>query len=140
MGNIGSMTTLPLGGLCRQAECPRRLHGDTIYQITPLERDFENALLDLYGKWLTIGYRAARLKPLFDRKGGVAAVKQLLSGNLKADSGFIRLARAGKLDWTVEALLTSSRRWRPLFTDIEIEKARCRYQTALLLQVVPIMN
>lgn len=106
----------------------------TIYGMTPLERDLEKSLLDLYEKWLTIGYRAARFKPMLDRKGGVASVKHLLAGNLKGESGFIRLARARKLEWTVEALLSSSRRWKPLFSDVEIEKARCRYQTALLLQ------
>jgi hypothetical protein len=98
-----------------------------------LEQDLHRALLDLYEKWLTIGYRAARFRPMLDRKGAVASVQHLLSSRLKAESGFIRLVRARKLEWTVECLISSSRRWEPLFTDVEIQTARSRYDTARLL-------
>jgi hypothetical protein len=61
--------------------------------MTPLERDPEKSLLDLYENGSRIGYRAARFKRMLDRKGGVASVKHLLAGNLKGESGFIRQSR-----------------------------------------------
>jgi hypothetical protein len=105
----------------------------TISGMGALELDLHRSLLDLYEKWLTIGYHAARFGPMLDRKGPLSAVKHLLAGRLKERSGFIRLARAVKLQWTVEYLLCSHRRWKLLFTELELEKARSRYDTARLL-------
>jgi len=98
-----------------------------------LEEDLRVALLDLYKEWLTIDYRAARFRPMLNRKGSVESVKRLLSGKLSEKSGFIRLVRAGKLEWTVESLICSQRKWRPLFSDVELAIACSRVQTALLL-------
>ena len=46
--------------------------------------------------------------------------------NKSSGPGFERLRRAGKLNWTTEALVTS-RQWRDLFEDEEIARAENDY-------------
>ncbi len=79
--------------------------------MTPLEKDLENALLDLHRKWGTMGYHANYFKRMLTSrnpryyKGPVGAVRHLLAGTLAPTSGFNRLLQAGRAEWTVEALL-----------------------------------
>jgi hypothetical protein len=82
---------------------------------------------------MTIGYRAGYFwrmltsaKPRY-YKGPVGTVKHLLIGDPSPGSGFMRLVKAGKADWTVEALVARDpEKWKRLFTDREIEKAQAR--------------
>jgi len=78
-----------------------------------LERELLSSLLALYEKWKTIGYTAVYFKRMLTTsdklyKGPVGKVKHLLGKNLSDKSGFERLRRAKKLDWTVEYLLTDT--------------------------------
>jgi hypothetical protein len=96
--------------------------------MTPLEKELQSALLNRYEKWKEIGYSATYFKrmltpsdPIY--KGPTGTVKHLLKRKtLKETSGFERLRRARKLDWTVEALL-KEKKWHGLFEQWEIERA-----------------
>jgi hypothetical protein len=55
------------------------------YGMTPLERDLEKSLLDLYEKWLTNRLPGGLLQTHAGSKGGVASVKHLLAGNIKGE-------------------------------------------------------
>jgi hypothetical protein len=88
--------------------------------MAPLERELQSALLELHRKWGTIGYHAHYFKRMLVCddpryvKGPVGTVQHLLAGELSLGSGFKRLVKAGKVDWTVEALLREPK-WKPLF-------------------------
>jgi hypothetical protein len=104
--------------------------------MTPLEKELETALLGLYDKWKGISYRANYFKRMLMsrdpryRKGPIGTVRHLLTGDVMPASGFRRLVKAGKLDWTVEALLQDPK-WKDLpLTELEWNKARSRYQAA----------
>jgi hypothetical protein len=96
--------------------------------MSPLEKELLSALLNRYEMWKQIGYSATYFKRMLTPKdpiykGPVETVKHLLRRNkLKETSGFERLRRAGKLDWTVEALL-KEKKWHTLFEQTEIARA-----------------
>jgi hypothetical protein len=109
--------------------------GVIIFLMMPLERVLETALLRLYDLWKSVGYRAIYFKRMLtasDRiyKGPVGTVRHLLGKKPGEKSGFHRLAAAGKLEWTIEALFEGEQRWHELFTLAEIETARERYRSA----------
>jgi hypothetical protein len=60
-------------------------------------------------------------------KGPVGTVRYLLSQ--EPSTGFKDLMRWGKADLTVEALIGQPR-WKPLFTDWELQKAKARIAAA----------
>jgi len=99
--------------------------------MTPLEKELETALLDIYYRQKRIRCHASYFKRMLTcsnpryRKGPVGAVRHLLTGEVTPGSGFRRLAKAGKLEWTVEALILQPK-WKPLFTDWELDKAKAR--------------
>jgi hypothetical protein len=89
------------------------------------ESRFEQAMLDLYCGWRDeIGYKAARFLQLVRAHGGVRAAHILLASS-GTSPGFERLARAGRLDMTVERLVLSSA-FVGLFTPNERAIARRR--------------
>jgi hypothetical protein len=98
--------------------------------MSKLETELQSALLDLHRKWGTIGYHATYFKRMLVCrnpkyvKGPVGTVRYLLSFN-SLSPGFRRLVKAGKPDWTVEALLCDPK-WHPLLTPVEIERAKKR--------------
>jgi hypothetical protein len=53
----------------------------------------------------------------------VGTVRYLLQSD--PSSGFKDLVRAGKLNWTVEALILDPK-WKPLFTELELQRAAAR--------------
>jgi len=98
--------------------------------MTALERELDSELRALYYKWQVIwraGYfwRMLTSKKTQYGKGPTGTVKHLLCGEPSPRSGFMRLRKAHKLDWSVEALLQNPK-WKPLFTDAEIQKAKTR--------------
>ena len=101
--------------------------------MSHLESELDDELRGRYQQWKTIGYRAGYFwrmltstKPKY-RKGPIGTVKHLLIGDPSPSSGFMRLVKAGKADWTVEALLADNpEKWSALFTAAEIEKAQAR--------------
>ena len=109
--------------------------------MKPLEREPDNELRSLCRKWQPKDYRAAyfwRMLTSGDSryyKGPVGTVGHLLAGEASAKSGFVRLKKIRKLDWTVEALITRDPKWRGLITDCEIRKAEARLSQHRLLKL-----
>ena len=103
--------------------------------MLPFEKELESELLELYERWKAIGpakniflrmVKQTRDKRLY--KGPVGTVRYLLDKSTLAD-GFISLVQAGKLDWTVEALIIQPK-WKPLFSQSELDKANARIKLA----------
>jgi len=96
-----------------------------------IEKELDTELRSLYYKWRTIGYPAGYFWRMLTSKdpgygkGPLGTVRHLLGGEPSMGSGFMRLLRANKLEWTVEALLLDPK-WKPLFTDLELQKAKSR--------------
>jgi hypothetical protein len=104
--------------------------------VTQLEKELETALLAIYDKCATIGYRPTYFKrmlistnPHFN-KGPVGTVRYLMAGQAGTDSGFQRLIEADKLEWTVEWLIVENSKWWPLFPEWVIKKAKTRVRDA----------
>jgi len=112
-------------------------HGANVNVVTALEGDLEIALLDLYQKWKQIRHYDVRFKEMVTKtkhrigfyKGPVATVRHLLLG--KPSNTFRVLVERGRIDWTVEWLITADRKWKPLLTDRMIQKAKARIKAAL---------
>jgi hypothetical protein len=99
-----------------------------------LEKELETELLKLYERWKAIGppkniflrmVKKTRDTRLY--KGPVGTVRYLLIG--EPSTGFRDLVRAGKSDWTVEALILQPK-WKELFLDAELQKAAARIKAA----------
>jgi hypothetical protein len=98
--------------------------------MTALERELESALLDLWRKWKLVGYHNNYFKEMVTKtknakvyKGPTQTVLHLLTG--APGNGFEVLLKAGKRDWTVEALLKDPK-WKPLFADWVFQNAENR--------------
>ena len=103
--------------------------------MSPLESELEAALLRLHKKWKEIKYNAVYFKRMLTPgdpvyKGPTGTVKHLLGQELTETSGFEKLRKAGKLGWTVEALICEDNRLQGLFEPWEVERARKRYLLA----------
>jgi hypothetical protein len=103
--------------------------------MSPLESELESALLRLYQQWKEIKYNAICFKRMITAcdpiyKGPTGTVKHLLGKKSTQKSGFEKLRTAGKLGWTVEALISEDNRFQGLFEPWEVERARERYRAA----------
>jgi len=106
--------------------------------MSTLERELKAELLAIYDKCSTIGYRPTYFRrmlvstnPRFN-KGPIETVRYLMIGPVWPGSGFDRLVKAGKVEWTVEWLIAKDQRWAPLFQGSEwvIRNAADRIQAA----------
>ncbi len=92
-----------------------------------LEYRFHDAMLGIYHDALSqTGYRATRFLQMVNLHHGLETARILLNSDTLSD-GFIRLWEEGRLDLTVEALV-SREPWRCLFSDAELEQARKRLE------------
>lgn len=104
--------------------------------MTPLEKQLEGELLAIYTKCGTIGYYPTYFKRMLTStnqqfyKGPVRTVRHLMVGKVSAQSGFRRLVKAGKLEWTVEWLIANNPRFHPLFQNADwvLKNANARVQ------------
>ena len=96
--------------------------------MSPLEKELENALMELYEKWKGFMRPKNRFLQMLRREGPVGTVKHLLTG--APSSGFDDLVKAKQLQLTVEWLVLHPK-WLPLFTDGELDVARKRVRNAL---------
>ena len=93
--------------------------------MTPLEKELETELLAIYAKCGTIGYYPTYFKRMLTTsnpqfyKGPVRTVRHLLFGKPDPQSGFFRLVKVGKLEWTVEWLIAENPKFHPLFHTAE---------------------
>jgi hypothetical protein len=91
-----------------------------------LERQFESEMRALYGPMKrALGSSASSFLQLMVDIGALATAKSLI--NLDRPSiEFRELVGRGLGRLTVEALVTENSKWHPLFTDLEIARARRR--------------
>jgi hypothetical protein len=96
--------------------------------MPPLEKELENALMELYEKWKSFMRPKNRFLQMLRREGPVRTVKHLLTGT--PSSGFDDLVKAKQIQLTVEWLALHPQ-WLLLFTDGELDVARKRVRVAL---------
>ena len=94
--------------------------------MTILHNQFDEAMFDIYRHAKDeAGYNATVFLKMLSRAGGVPTAKALINAS-KPSSGYTALYMRGRLDLTVEALVTEDERWQSLFTAEELAKARKR--------------
>ena len=91
-----------------------------------LAEEFEEAMHDIYRRALSeAGYKASIfLNMLFEHRG-VETAKRLIHSS-KVSDGYTALWERGRLDLTVEALISDNENWQPLFSAEEIAICRKR--------------
>lgn len=94
--------------------------------MTPLEKEFETAMLDIYEQAKRFKYYPTYFLRMVQEHGGVGAAKRLLAAP-NAQQGLFTLWELGGLDFSMEALV-SEPKFQPLFTEIEIAEARRRLE------------
>jgi hypothetical protein len=91
-----------------------------------LLKKFDQAMFDVYRRAKSEAkYNASVFLNMLTKDGGWLTAKSLINASRQSD-GFTALHLAGRLDLTVEAVVTENAIWHPLFTEEEIEKARHR--------------
>jgi len=86
------------------------------------ERTFEAQMLARYETWKAFGYVANRFLIAVRNRGGVGAATYLLAKR-GISPGLARLAREGRTDQSVEALVLTAL-WDQWFTTDELDAAR----------------
>ena len=92
-----------------------------------LEAEFLEAMLDVYRNVARITDPPRRLHNMLDQYGAIETARQLLRSD-KLQKTFTELSRRGRLDASVEALVLQPK-FRELFTDTELQKARDRLKS-----------
>ena len=92
--------------------------------MIPLEREFHNAMLEVYETACGLGYPATRFKQMVEQYGGLQAAQRLLSKG-EFQSGLIWLWAHSALDVSMEALVLQAR-FRSLFSAEQIAEAHER--------------
>jgi hypothetical protein len=87
------------------------------FNLRDLEKQFDEAVDDLYRQWLDIGHRASRFRQMLNRHGALRTVKKLLY-RTGIPFGFNRLLELGRPDLTIETLILKEP-WNSLFSDDE---------------------
>jgi len=83
-------------------------------------------MVDICGRSVKeVGYNPSAFKGMLAQLGGPQAARDLLATERPAE-GFTRLQQEGRLDLTMEAVLTGHPEFHPLFEAWEIERARQR--------------
>jgi Schlafen, AlbA_2 len=92
--------------------------------MTPLEHEFEDAMLDIYEQAKRYNYYPNYFVRMVHEYHGVGAAKKLLAAE-NAQQGLFKLWEIKKLDLSMEALVAQDK-YAPLFEAEEIEIARKR--------------
>lgn len=91
-----------------------------------LESQFEAAMFDVYRRAKDeAGYNATIFLKMVTDQGGLATARQLINAPRPSD-GYTHLYERGRLDLTVEALVIGQERWKALFSDAELDRAKRR--------------
>lgn len=91
-----------------------------------LEAAFDKAMMEIYVRAKTeAGYTATIFHRMLCDKRGLATAKQLINEKTPSD-GYTALWELGRLDLTVEAVVTDNAQWHPLFEREELDRARKR--------------
>jgi|SRR5947209_14759627 len=92
----------------------------------PLEAAFDKAMMDIYVRAKAeANYTASIFHRMLCERGGLATAKQLINERIPSE-GYTALWERGRLDLTVEAVVTDSSVWYPLFEPDELDRARRR--------------
>jgi hypothetical protein len=94
--------------------------------MTALEDEFQAGMHNVYETAVQRGYHATVFKELLDQHGGVQAARRLLATR-DSQSGLSVLWRLGLVAYTAEALVIQDR-FRPLFSEAEVQEARRRLE------------
>lgn len=87
---------------------------------------FDKAMFDIYRRAKDeANYPANIFLQMLTDTGGLTTAKTLINSSKPSD-GYTALYMKGRLDLTVEAVVTESEQWSALFTDDEIRKAKKR--------------
>jgi hypothetical protein len=92
--------------------------------MASLEHEFANTIMETYRKIRAEVYNPSLFFQMISEDGPLVAAHTLLQGP-DVSEGFLRLYDAGRLELTVEAVVLDPR-WRPLFSEAELAKARKR--------------
>ncbi|QTL03524.1 hypothetical protein J5J86_22805 [Aquabacter sp. L1I39] len=94
--------------------------------MADIEAQFDQAMLQIYQRAKKEAkYQANDFLGMLMSNRGVRTAKTLINSKTES-SGYAKLSELGRLDLTVEALVTEDTRWHVLFTDEELERARLR--------------
>jgi hypothetical protein len=89
-------------------------------------KQFDRAMFEIYSRAKSeAGYNATIFLRMLGDRGGLATAKYLIN-SAKPSDGYTQLYERGRLDLTVEAMVTENSEWHTLFTNGELEKARLR--------------
>jgi hypothetical protein len=94
--------------------------------VAGIEAQFDQIMFDVYRRAKDeAAYNATIFLQMLTDKGGLRTAKTLINSNKPSD-GYTALYMRGRLDLTVEAVVTEDSRWHHLFTDEELDRARKR--------------
>lgn len=86
-----------------------------------LEIQFNEAMLDIYRKAKSEAkYNAQRFLQMVVDHGGLEAARMLIHSDTVSE-GYTALWERGRLDLTVEAMVTETKQFHSLFTEEELE-------------------
>jgi hypothetical protein len=94
--------------------------------VANLETQFDQAMFEVYRRAKDEAkYNATIFLQMLTDEGGVRTAKALINA-AKPSDGYTALYMRGRLDLTVEAVITDEVRWHSLFTEEELQRARKR--------------
>jgi hypothetical protein len=87
-----------------------------------LVSEFDEAMVEIYRRALAEAkYKASRFLAMVQAEGGLATARYLINAP-QVSEGYTALWERKRLDLTVEAIILSNAKWRPLFTSEELER------------------
>ncbi|RED36141.1 hypothetical protein BJ123_10874 [Rhodopseudomonas thermotolerans] len=87
---------------------------------------FDKAMFEIYRRAKEeANYNATIFLQMLTETDGLTTAKSLINAT-KPSLGYTALFMKGRLDLTVEAVVTENKQWAELFTDDEIERAKKR--------------
>ena len=91
-----------------------------------IESAFDHAMMDIYVRAKAeANYTASIFHRMLCEQRGLATAKQLINES-RPSEGYTALWERGRLDLTVEAIVTDNAKWHSLFEPEELTKARKR--------------
>ncbi|MEO5493126.1 MAG: hypothetical protein ABIR08_03770 [Sphingomonas sp.] len=91
-----------------------------------IEAQFDLAMMEIYVRAKAeANYPASIFHRMLSEHGGLLTAKTLINAN-KVSDGYTALWERGRLDLTVEAVVTDDQKWWPLFDELELDTARKR--------------
>jgi len=94
--------------------------------VSKLEAEFDAAMMEIYIRAKAeAGYTASIFHRMLVQQRGLATAKQLIN-DPNISQGYTALWERGRLDLTVEAIVTDNPKWHTLFTVEELSRARQR--------------